>query len=153
MNKINRLFERTRDVFGYEWLRYPLDLESEETLTFFKTVGLEPDSVVLNITMIFPGTPLYDMAKSQGYIDDDFWLTDRPAPYFCVLEGRYSLSQLRKWVDILVYESKKQPERLIRKIRNTIDELFGIRFTKKDIEYWKRGYLKLKIKWKKQARD
>jgi len=44
MNKINRLFERTKDVFGYEWLRYPLDLDGEETLTFFKMVGLGPDA-------------------------------------------------------------------------------------------------------------
>lgn len=40
----DRLFYRTKDIFAYEWLRYPLDLEEEETLRFFATVGLRPES-------------------------------------------------------------------------------------------------------------
>lgn len=44
IKKTNRLFYRTKDIFAYEWLRYPLDLEEEETLRLFDTVGLRPGS-------------------------------------------------------------------------------------------------------------
>lgn len=44
-HKLSRkLFDRTKDVFGYEWLRYPLDLEEEENCSFFDMVGLKPES-------------------------------------------------------------------------------------------------------------
>ncbi|MDP2924029.1 MAG: radical SAM protein [Candidatus Omnitrophota bacterium] len=108
----------------------------------------KPDNVTPYITMVFPGTPLYEMAKSEGYIDDDFWLTDKPAPYLCVLEKKYSLSQLRQWVDLLMCQNVKQPERFLRKLRNTIDIWFGIRLTREGIEYWRNDSMRLKIKWR-----
>jgi hypothetical protein len=88
------------------------------------------------------------MAKSEGYIDDDFWLTDKPAPYLCVLEKKYSLSQLRQWVDLLMCQNVKQPERFLRKLRNTIDIWFGIRLTREGVEYWRNDSMRLKIKWR-----
>ena len=34
------------------------------------------------IFQIFPGNLLYEQAKSKGFINDDYWLTDKPAPYY-----------------------------------------------------------------------
>lgn len=108
----------------------------------------KPDSVTPYITMVFPGTPLYEMCKAQGYLNDDFWLTDRPAPYFSILEKRHTMPQLRRWVDIIMCENIKQPERFIRTVRNKIDRLLSIRFTRAGIEYWRNDSIKFKIKWK-----
>jgi radical SAM superfamily enzyme YgiQ (UPF0313 family) len=40
---------------------------------------------------IFPGTKLFRDAKKQGYIDDDFWLTDEP---YKTYTAEYSLAEL-----------------------------------------------------------
>jgi len=108
----------------------------------------KPDDIVPFITMVFPGTPLYEMCKSKGYIEDSFWLTDKPTPYLAILEKRYPLSQLRRWVDDLVCASKNPPERALRTLRNKLYEFLGIRFTRQGIEYWRDDRLRLKIKWR-----
>jgi len=33
---------------------------------------------------IYPGTEVYEIAKSRGFINDDYWLTDQPTPIFTV---------------------------------------------------------------------
>lgn len=42
---------------------------------------------------IFPGTKLFREAKKQGYIDDNFWLTDEP---YKTYTREYSLTELSK---------------------------------------------------------
>jgi radical SAM superfamily enzyme YgiQ (UPF0313 family) len=110
-----------------------------------------PDKVIPSITMVFPGTALYQKAKDLGLINDGYWLTDRPAPYYSILEKRYSLSQLRRWVDLLIYEDSPQPQKFLRKLRNTIDVLFGIRVTQYGIEFWHNDAVKLRIKWSRKV--
>jgi radical SAM superfamily enzyme YgiQ (UPF0313 family) len=31
---------------------------------------------------VFPNTPIYELSKSKGMIDDNYWLTDKPTPYY-----------------------------------------------------------------------
>lgn len=33
---------------------------------------------------VYPGTEVYDLMKKVGQIDDDFWLSDKPVPYYTV---------------------------------------------------------------------
>jgi len=33
---------------------------------------------------VFPGTEIYEIAKKSGFIDDDYWLTDKRVPYYTV---------------------------------------------------------------------
>jgi len=33
---------------------------------------------------VYPGTEVYDLMKKAGQIDDDFWLSDKPVPYYTV---------------------------------------------------------------------
>lgn len=48
---------------------------------------------------IFPGTEVYEMAKTAGIINDDYWLTDGLAPVFT---AENSFEKLTKFQDILL---------------------------------------------------
>lgn len=74
----------------------------EETCRLIKEV--KPDIISPMETMIFPGTELYDLAKEQGLLDDSYWLTDKPQPYYTI---ENSLEKLRgfKW---LLYQAHKE---------------------------------------------
>jgi len=59
----------------------------EETKRFFSEV--KKDNPHYNNKLeevyrlwIFPGTPLYERAKSEGIIDDSYWLTEQKVPYY-----------------------------------------------------------------------
>jgi len=41
----------------------------------------------IGVSMIYPGTEMYTMAKATGKIDDDYWLTDKDVPYFTIENG------------------------------------------------------------------
>lgn len=62
-----------------------------ETLKLLKEIS--PDSGGWGITTIFPGTELYDVSLKNNYISEDYWLTDKPSPYFCFEQPYFKL----KW--------------------------------------------------------
>lgn len=41
---------------------------------------------------VFPGNQIYELAKSQGFIDDSYWLTDKPAPYYTAEHSKRKLT-------------------------------------------------------------
>jgi hypothetical protein len=45
---------------------------------------------------IFPGTKLYRNSKKQGFIDDDFWLTDSPYKVYTMEHGLTDLSKMEQ---------------------------------------------------------
>ncbi|MFA4818135.1 MAG: radical SAM protein [Parcubacteria group bacterium] len=51
------------------------------------------------ILTVYPGTEVYEIAKTGGMIDDSYWLTDKPTPLF-TLEN--SEEQLIKFKEILL---------------------------------------------------
>lgn len=55
------------------------DESIHETIEFAKKT--QPLIISPSILTIFPGTTLYQQAKADGFIDDDYWLTDLPTPY------------------------------------------------------------------------
>lgn len=52
------------------------------------------------LLIVFPGTEIYEIAKAAGSIDDDYWLSDKPAPFFTT-ENSYE--QLLYFQEILLY--------------------------------------------------
>ena len=52
-----------------------------------------------NFLMIYPGTEVYEIAKSKNFIDDDFWLSDREIPLYTV-ENSYE--ELDEFSNILL---------------------------------------------------
>ena len=52
------------------------------------------------LLIVFPGTEIYEIAKAAGSIGDDYWLSDKPAPFFTT-ENSYE--QLIHFQEILLY--------------------------------------------------
>jgi radical SAM superfamily enzyme YgiQ (UPF0313 family) len=61
----------------------------DETIKLVKEI--KPTSFRISVTMLYPATPLYNLAKSKGIISDDYWLTDKPVPFYT---AELSLAQL-----------------------------------------------------------
>lgn len=43
---------------------------------------------------VFPGTEVYQIAKDKGVITDDYWLTDKPVPFYTVEHSEKWLMQM-----------------------------------------------------------
>ncbi len=72
-----------------------------ETIALLKKI--KPDILLPQIAMITPRTYLYEEAKKKGVINDEFWLTDAPFPYYTA-ERR--LETLLRWYrKIMNYDS------------------------------------------------
>lgn len=52
----------------------------KETIELLKVI--KPTFITVGLTKIFPATPLYEMAKSEGLINDDYWLTENIIPSY-----------------------------------------------------------------------
>lgn len=48
----------------------------------------------IGVLIIYPGTEIYEIAKGNGMISDDYWLTDKPVPFFT---AEHSLDKLDEY--------------------------------------------------------
>lgn len=74
-----------------------------ETCNFLKKlqkIKYAPDCDQVSLLKIFPGTEVYEIAKAAGFIDDSYWLTDKPIPIFTV---ENSLDQLKNYEKLFSY--------------------------------------------------
>jgi anaerobic magnesium-protoporphyrin IX monomethyl ester cyclase len=104
----------------------------EETKKLMRRI--RPSLIVTAKTMVMPGTDLYEQAKTARLIDDDFWLTDAPAPYFTV---EYNEAQLNLWADEISYATAHLSRKLLRTtrtIRDWFGEHTGVRLTRKGLQ-------------------
>ncbi|MFW9990251.1 MAG: B12-binding domain-containing radical SAM protein, partial [Candidatus Odinarchaeota archaeon] len=94
----------------------------KKTITLLKII--KPKDFSVSLTMVFPGTQLYELAKAQQFIDDNYWLTKKPPPYYTY---ENSLRTLKKWA----YEINNYNKRFL-KIRSTLYSIiFYVYFTEK----------------------
>lgn len=71
-------------------------LPGENSQTINETIRLvklaRPKELGLpGLFQVFPGTQVYELAKKQGFITDDYWLTDGPAPFYTYENSRAKL--------------------------------------------------------------
>ncbi len=66
-----------------------------QKLQKIKYISFPPSS---NILMIYPGTEVYEIAKSKGIVNDNFWLYDKEIPFYTV---EHSIDELREFGEIL----------------------------------------------------
>ena len=59
---------------------------------------IKPDRTYIIPTKIYPGTPLYDVARDKGLINDDYWLSDKPVPHFT---EKFSSAKIRFFISLL----------------------------------------------------
>ncbi|MCX7747710.1 MAG: B12-binding domain-containing radical SAM protein [Clostridia bacterium] len=82
-----------------------------ETVELIETV--KPFAVAPSILTIFPGTQIYRDAVRDGFIDDSYWLTEKPCPYDT---REHDIGTLIKWYnrirDLDEIEKAKRPEDL-----------------------------------------
>lgn len=82
--------------------------ETKETLNESKELIdiISPDMVVVSITKVLPSTKLYEFAKEEGFINDDYWLTEKTAPEYTVDYTMQELLSMRLDVMRHFYKSK-----------------------------------------------
>ena len=79
----------------------------------------------------------YELAKQKGLVTDDFWLTDRPAPYFTI---ENNLEKLLEWSNIIMSVNAGIIGKTLRRLRNTLERNTGLRVTGEGIKYRKNGW-------------
>jgi len=52
-----------------------------------------------NLLIVYPGTEVYEIAKSKGMIDDEFWLSDKEIPMYT---AENSYNELKKFGEIIL---------------------------------------------------
>jgi len=113
-----------------------------DTTRMIETV--RPDFISVSEAMVFPGTELYELAKQKGLVTDDFWLTDRPAPYFTI---ENNLEKLLEWSNIIMSANAGIIGKLLRRLRNMLERSTGLRVTGEGIGYRKNGLVKRLVTW------
>jgi|LSQX01.1.fsa_nt_gb radical SAM superfamily enzyme YgiQ (UPF0313 family) len=80
-----------------------------ETIQLIKEA--KPFAVAPSIMTIFPGTKLYQGAVEDGFISDDYWLSDLPCPYDT---REHDIYTLKRWYNQIKeldnMEQAKRPE-------------------------------------------
>ena len=113
-----------------------------DTTRMIETV--RPDFISVSEAMVFPGTELYELAKQKGLVTDDYWLTDRPAPYFTI---ENNLEKLLEWSNIIMSANAGIIGKILRRLRNILERSTGLRVTGEGIEYRKNGLVKRLVTW------
>ena len=69
----------------------------KETARFIKSIQkikYTSYSDFSNLLMVYPGTEVYEIAKSKGMIDDEFWLSDKEIPIYTAENDYQELKRL-----------------------------------------------------------
>ena len=73
-----------------------------ETIEFVKRLQkiIKMDFFAVNPLWVYPMTEVYEVAKKAGFIDDDYWLTDKPCPFFIVEHSEKKLKEMANRIAI-----------------------------------------------------
>lgn len=79
---------------------------------------IQPHHIVVSVTVVYPESGLYELAKSNNLLNDDYWLTDNPTPAYTV---EWPENKLNLWrLKILFHFLKGKGLRYtVRKIMST----------------------------------
>lgn len=106
--------------------------ESEESID--QTIDLlreiKPDFILPQVAMITPGTKIFEIAKKKGCIDNNYWLTDLPFPYYTC---ERKLETLLRWYRKLFYYAHNDIGILLRTARDYIEFRTGFRICREGL--------------------
>jgi len=73
-----------------------------ETIEFVKKLQkiIKMDFFYATPLWIYPETEIYDIAKKAGFMDDNYWLTDKPCPLFTVEHSEKKLKEMSNRISI-----------------------------------------------------
>ncbi len=78
---------------------------------------LKPDVMWTDLTLILPGTDLYEMCKRRGFIDDEYWLSKKGD---CIYTAENSIKQLKSWEWKVRFADYLQRGSLLRIVEMTV---------------------------------
>jgi radical SAM superfamily enzyme YgiQ (UPF0313 family) len=99
-----------------------------ETIRLLRKIA--PDIILPQVAMITPSTKTFMTAKGKGFIDENYWLTDLPFPYYTCEK---KLRTLLRWYRKLFYYRLGDFGILLRTMRDYIELNTGIRITRKGL--------------------
>ncbi len=106
----------------------PGETEKSINATISLLRKIKPDIILPQIAMITPGTKLFDIAKEKGFIDESYWLTDLPFPYYT---GERNLETLLRWYKKLFYYKHSKISVFLR----TVQDYFAIKYEHKGSKF------------------
>jgi radical SAM superfamily enzyme YgiQ (UPF0313 family) len=65
-----------------------------ETIDLIRRTSFEEELKFIGLPglfQVFPGNSVYDLAKEQGFINDEYWLSDKPVPFYTYEHSRFTL--------------------------------------------------------------
>jgi radical SAM superfamily enzyme YgiQ (UPF0313 family) len=102
VDQIIKAFDLTHQVGLNSGASFMIGNPNESEKTINETIKLirriNPDFIETHITSILPGTPLYELAKQKGLVNDEYWLTSKPGPPYT---AELSLDML-KWFEFKI---------------------------------------------------
>ncbi|MDD5431440.1 MAG: radical SAM protein [Candidatus Omnitrophica bacterium] len=91
-NAFNLSRKAKMDAYAFIMVGNP----GEDNSTIAETISIlrksKPDGIVAGITQVFPGTELEDLAKSEGFINESYWLNKRFSPLYTHEHDAFSLT-------------------------------------------------------------
>lgn len=104
------------------------DFTIRDTVNFIKET--KPDIVFTQPLMIFPGTIVYKRCKEKGIIDDDYWLEDRPQPYYTFEQNWNTINEWTRKIQkaglpktIMLVVPVRQKESIFKKHIDALNKL------------------------------
>jgi radical SAM superfamily enzyme YgiQ (UPF0313 family) len=85
---------------------------------------IQPDIILPQIAMITPGTKIFEIAKDKGFIDENYWMTDLPFPYYTC---ERKLNTLLRWYRKLFYYKESDFGVLLRTVRDFAELHAGVK--------------------------
>lgn len=76
------------------------DRTIRDSVSFIQSIQKENYVRVFSIGKleVFPGQEVYDIMKKAGYIDDDYWMTEKPVPYYTVEHDFQKLIEYENYI-------------------------------------------------------
>jgi anaerobic magnesium-protoporphyrin IX monomethyl ester cyclase len=93
-----------------------------ETIDLLRMI--EPEIILPQIAMVTPRTRIFNLAKEKGFIDEGYWLTGLPFPYYTC---ERSIKTLLRWHRKLFYYRDSNFIVLLKTVRDYIEFHTGIR--------------------------
>ena len=119
--QIVKAFKMTQEA-GIEAILYLMignpnetDQTINETIEIMRLV--KPDVMWTGLTLILPGTDMYEICKRRGFIDDEFWLSDKGDSIYTM---ENNIKQLKNWEWKISYAYYLQRKRMLRLVEMTV---------------------------------
>lgn len=80
-----------------------------ETIKLLRII--KPDKIRTTLTQVYPATGLYELCLKRGFINDDYWLSQKAAPVYVV---ENSVGQLKKWESKISFAYYMQEKKVLR---------------------------------------